>query len=99
MSTPKRTWFPQPHQLMIGPTDGTPYLHSLWVGLTAPLFNLPVMLWHLVLLPIITGLTAIVKFFFVTAIAGVRGQAHGFDISAPVESLTVSSENEPKDKT
>jgi hypothetical protein len=73
----KRTWFPDHTQVGLIHRDQNSYLHSLWIGFTAPLFNLPGLLWSEVIAPFFGGLWVIAKFFFFTFVAGVTGNAIG----------------------
>lgn len=73
----KRTWFPLHDEVALINKSENSYLHSLWIGLTAPLFNLPMLLFFEVLIPVLAGCWTIIKFFFFTFIAGVTGNAVG----------------------
>lgn len=90
----QRTLFPQPHQLVIGKIKGSSYLGSLWIGFTMPIINLPMMLWHNVMLPAGGGLLFIVKTFVVAALAGLMGRAHGFIVDMPEMIITVTDGSE-----
>ena len=50
--TAQATMFPAPHQVLLGVESGS-YLHSLWVGITAPFLHLPVSLIKYVLSPLL----------------------------------------------
>jgi hypothetical protein len=77
-----RTWFPAPYQIYFGDATNSSWLHSMWVGFTAPLLNLPSMLWRAVIRPPIFGVWLILNFFIVSAIAGLRGKVHGYLVDA-----------------
>lgn len=64
--------------MTVVPREGNPYLHSLWVGLTGPFLNLPMMVWDSLIWPILIGLRDIGLAFFLGFIAGVSGRAAGF---------------------
>lgn len=89
MTAPKKTWFPDQHQLVIGDIKDSSYLHSLWVGLTAPALNLPLMLWYSVFMPMVRGLWFILMYFIFCALAGLRGRAHGFLVDMPTMTITI----------
>lgn len=90
----QRTLFPQQHQFIIGRIQGQSYLSSLFVGLTAPVINLPLMLWQGVIKPPIRGLFFIVSFFIMGAIAGVMGRANGLVVDMPKVNITVTDGSE-----
>lgn len=48
-------------------------LLSLFIGLTAPLINLPFMLWIFVFKPIFIGFGVIVSFWYQCAVYGIAG--------------------------
>lgn len=73
----KRTWFPDHTQVGLIHRNQNSYLHSLWIGFTAPLFNLPALLLSEVVAPFFIGLLVIAKFFFFTFVAGITGNAVG----------------------
>ena len=79
-----RTWFPASHQMSFGEDCDSSWLHSMWVGFTAPLLNLPTMLWRAVIKPPIIGIWFIFNFFIVSAIAGLRGKVHGYLVEKPI---------------
>jgi hypothetical protein len=87
----KRTLFPEQHQFVIGHVEGQSYLSSLWIGFTAPLINLPIMLWRSVIKPPFYGLFFIVQFFILAMVAGLCGRAHGFVIDMPTISYRITS--------
>lgn len=73
----KRTWFPLHDEVSLIRREDNSYLHSLWIGITAPLINLPMLLFFEVLVPMLAGIWTIARFFFYTFIAGVTGNAIG----------------------
>lgn len=93
MSKVKRTLFPEQHQFVAGRIKGSSYLSSVWIGCTAPLLNLPLMLWRGVVKPPILGLVLIVQFFVLAMIAGFRGQAHGFVIDIPSITIRITDQD------
>lgn len=75
----KPMWFPEPYQVSTLPNPN--YLNSLWIGLTNPLWNLPTMLWILILRPVLVGVVGIVAFTLRCTIAGVLGRATGLPVA------------------
>jgi hypothetical protein len=76
---PKRIWFPNVWQVV--PSKNDSYLHSLFVGLTSPLINLPHYLWLLVVsFGEILWLFAVSVFSPV--IFGVLGRVNTYDVPA-----------------
>lgn len=73
----KRTWFPDHTQVGLIHKKDNSYLHSLWIGFTAPIFNLPGLFWSEVFAPTFGGLWTIIRFIFFTFIAGITGNAFG----------------------
>jgi hypothetical protein len=90
----ERTLFPEQHQFIIGRIKGQSYLSSLWIGFTAPLINLPLMLWRGVIIPPFVGLFFIAQFFVLGALAGLLGRAHGFTVDIPKVIIKVTNESE-----
>jgi len=90
----QRTWFPASYQLVFGEIKDSSWLHSMWVGFTAPLLNLPTMLWRAVIQPLISGVWLIFNFFIVSAIAGVRGKVHGYLVEMPTMIVTITDAKE-----
>lgn len=98
------TWFPEPHQIMFDSHNEQSYLHSVWIGCTSPLLNLPLMLWYHVISPVIRGLWFILNFFILSFINGLSGRMFGAIVAMPV--ITVHVEqlkaleglDDPKDK-
>jgi len=75
----KRLMFPAIHQLIVSAKD-VPYGYSLFIGLTTPLVNLPVMIWLSLIYPFLCGLREIVLFTVACVVAGIGGRADGRDI-------------------
>lgn len=86
----KRTWFPAHTQ--IGLTDGvnTSRLHSLWVGVTAPILNLPTMVWQMVMMPLLFGIFSLFKLIAISVYYGASGNVIG---TSPVESIDRAQPN------
>jgi hypothetical protein len=53
------------------------YWRSLWVGVSAPIINLPFLLWGMVVLPFLMGLLNVLMFILFTAFMGIRGKIAG----------------------
>jgi hypothetical protein len=81
MKTATRTWFPLHGQLGLTDASNTTRLHSLWVGLTAPILNLPTLVWVLILSPMLNGFVNLFNVFALSAYYGVTGQMIGVDTS------------------
>jgi len=75
----KRTWFPSPTQVFVVERKNTSYLHSLWVGITTPIFNLPSLVWEEILAPVIKGVFIILLATVVSMFAGLCGVAAGIE--------------------
>lgn len=74
------SWFPKANRIAMT-EDGEnrpPYLHSLFVGLTVPILELPSMIWRMILFPLIDGIVALILLIVVIVISGIRGNAFGF---------------------
>ena len=54
-------------------------LFSLFVGITAPLFNLPLMVWYFMLKPVLVGFSIIVQFWFQSWVYGIAGYVSSID--------------------
>ena len=76
-------WLPDYFQVSLGRTEGTPYLHSLWVGLTAPLINLPQLVWEAMLRPFFRGALTIATYTARCWFHGLRGEARGVPVPRP----------------
>lgn len=67
-------WFPSHRNVVISRNIENPNrLHALWIGLTTPLFNLPVMLWECFIRPMAYGLSVIFSFWLTCLIGGIAG--------------------------
>ena len=84
MDKVKRIWFPEQHQIVISQEgSNAPYLHSVWVGITAPVMNLPVIVWHSIIKPALMGLLFVVRYTWYCVAAGLMGRAQGLNIAMP----------------
>lgn len=72
-----RTWFPRPSEIFLVNRKNTSYIHSLWVGVTAPIFNFPVMMFEEIVLPLIRGVCVVSLAVVMSVLAGVCGIAVG----------------------
>lgn len=72
-----RTWFPDYSQIAVVERKYTSYFYSLWVGLTAPILNLPVMIWNEILVPVLDGVITVVTGTIMSVLAGIVGLAAG----------------------
>jgi len=76
----KRSWFPSVANVVTVKYGKVSYIHSLWVGLTAPLFELPIMIYRGLIKPLTGGLLAIILVIFSCWFAGIRGRAAGYTV-------------------
>ena len=83
------TWFPQVHQVVFDRNNSEPYLHSVWIGLTVPLFNLPTMIWNSVIVPSVRGLIITLIFCACNVWAGLRGHLCGRLVALPELTIEV----------
>ena len=77
------TLFPDPRLVHFGAKNPS-YFNSLFVGLTAPLINLPVLIWNCILKHTLFGLYAVVMFILTSVVMGIRGRAHGVALVSEV---------------
>ena len=68
---PPTTWFPHPWQVIV--LHNPSYLHSVFVGLTSPILNLPFMVWRLILEPVLRGVFGILGFTARSVFFGLTG--------------------------
>jgi len=73
----KRIWFPDAHSVSIVRQPKEFYFHSLFVGITAPLLNLPYMIWSSIVMPMLGGIFVVTVSVFSIFIAGIRGNVAG----------------------
>jgi hypothetical protein len=76
--TVKREWFPAPQQMLIAPNSS--YLHSLFVGITMPFLNLPVMIWQMILKPASKALVVIFTVFVISFFSGITGRSNAYSV-------------------
>ena len=94
----QKTWFPQSHQMIFDRNNKGSYPHSVFVGLTAPLLNLPTMVWRGVISPPLHGIKFIAIFSLGSIWAGFRGHLRGELIPMPnvtIEIVNVVGEKKP----
>lgn len=84
MTMYKQSWFPHPRNITVVPRGVVPYRHSLWVGLTAPILNLPSMVFEVIIAPVVAGFISIIMITGVSVVAGISGCALGYD-DKPIE--------------
>lgn len=73
-------WFPYMHQISVRKNPS--YLNSLFIGLTAPLLNIWVVLFVAILVPLVRGIWAALSVLFWVPIMGVMGLLVSDDITA-----------------
>lgn len=71
MKNKDKLWFPEPYQIHTGKNPD--YLHSLFIGLTNPLWNLPTMIFIMILKPVLMSVFYILLFIFRCTALGVIG--------------------------
>ena len=82
---PKKTLFPLAHQVMIITNGKKPPLsRSIFIAFSAPILNLPSMIWRLVIVPLVIGIIQVVAFPCSCVWAGLRGRLDGWKISKEV---------------
>ncbi|TSP14030.1 hypothetical protein [Cupriavidus campinensis] len=91
---PSRIWFPNVWQVV--PSRNDSYLHSLFVGLTSPLINLPHYLWLLV-----ASIGEICWMFLVSVLSpmiyGVLGRVNTYEVPAGFACVEVQDDT-PENK-
>ena len=87
MAIHKQSWFPHTKNIAVVQPGIVPYSHSLWVGLTSPILNLPLMIWEVMIVPFVGGFFTIIGVSAVAVIAGVSGRALGYDDKAISEDV------------
>jgi hypothetical protein len=75
----KRIWFPNATSIAIVRQSKEYYFHSVFVGITAPILNLPYMIWNSILIPLVEGITVVAISVLSTFIAGIRGDVAGIE--------------------
>lgn len=81
MNKSRKTWFPNMDQVFFKFGSEVPsgnYLNSVWVGLTAPFVNLPVLLFRFLLIPFLMGFFYIVGIFITCIFMGLSGNIVGY---------------------
>ena len=76
---PTWSWLPDPRHMVVMRNGN--YFRSLVAGTLSPLIHLPQMIWHLLLLPLLKGIVALVTIIIVNFVAGVLGFCSGVDVS------------------
>ncbi|WP_297478309.1 hypothetical protein [Ferrovum sp.] len=78
-----RTWFPSSTELFCDidskKLELTPsaYLHSLWVGFSAPIINMPELVWRLIITKFVDGVCTITIFVLISWFNALLGKAIG----------------------
>jgi hypothetical protein len=75
----KKSWFPTANRVAIVDTSATNYFHSVWVGVTAPILNLPTMVWLSIVYPMLQGILEVVLAITLSVSAGIVGMVVGVD--------------------
>jgi hypothetical protein len=76
----KRSWFPPADQVMVLKGQNVSYFHSLWIGLTVPLLNMPIIVFRLIVMPLLHGFFNSIAVVVALFILGVSGRALGYEI-------------------
>lgn len=74
-------WLPEPWQII--PIRNPNYLKSLFIGLTNPLWQLPFMIFSLLIQPLLRGVFTIFVFTIKTTIYGLSGNLTGLPLAKP----------------
>lgn len=86
----KPMWFPEPWQIIR--LENPSYFNSLFLGLINPLWNMPTMIWTLLLFPIIRGLFYIVRFTVCCMLFGIFGRILALPIPQPGFTIVLSKQ-------
>jgi hypothetical protein len=76
----KRSWFPPADQVMVLKGRNISYFHSLWIGLTVPLLNMPIIVFRLIVMPLLHGLFNLIAVVVALFVLGVSGRALGYEV-------------------
>lgn len=79
--------FPLFHQMTIKKNPSR--LASLWLGCTAPIFNLPITFWKFVMRPIIVGTGGFIVWNVMFFVMGLFGYASTKNVSPPTVEFVV----------
>lgn len=71
--------FPAIHQITA--TKNPSYLNSLWLGISAPIINLPTIVWNLIVLPLFLGIAGLIQLLIVIPVAGILGRCTAVEIT------------------
>ena len=77
----KPIWLPEPWQIIM--LRNPNYLNSVFIGLTNPIWNLPTMVWTLLLAPVLRGLYFILRFIVSCVVLGIMGRVTALPIPQP----------------
>lgn len=83
---------PHPWQIVLMPNPV--YWKSLLVGITAPVLNLPLMVWTLLLRPLLLGTWTIFFFFLSCWVMGPLGRVTGLPLPQWLGPITVTADAE-----
>lgn len=72
-------WFPLTHQMIVRRNNN--YLRSVWIGFTAPIFNLPANVFNLILMPLFTAIKVLVISMVVFPLCGLFGALDAEEIT------------------
>lgn len=94
-----RELFPEMHELAVGEKNPN-YLHSLFLGVTFPVINAPIMFWRLVLRPLLRSIWIYLLLLVSILVFGIFGRVSYRNITkfmAMVAELTKNLEGLAKD--
>ncbi len=86
MNESKLTLFPETHQVFVSDkavNNPASYFHSVWVGSTSGLINMPLMIWHMIILPLFATIRFIAVFTVLTFMHGLMGRVSGRILDEP----------------
>ncbi|MDY7537564.1 hypothetical protein QN372_00210 [Undibacterium sp. RTI2.1] len=89
----KTIWLPDPHQIFIHRNRN--YFHSLFLGLTNPLWHLPFMIFHILIKPAFKGAFFILSYWARTTVMGLSGSLITVDMNRP--KIVVLIDGKPHD--
>ncbi|GAC1605805.1 MAG: hypothetical protein NVS3B3_04380 [Aquirhabdus sp.] len=90
----KTIWLPEPHQIFVHRNRN--YFHSLFLGLTNPLWHLPFMIFHILIKPLFKGAFHIVSYWYKTTILGLSGSLITADAARPTIQIYINGEQQDK---